>query len=252
MDSDQVNSISDTGEAGQVLDCIQTAYFDITAIGELPRDDDLFQLVASGSSATPVTMYLPDNVTNVRWIKYNNATATAPAATYQPVIPMDLIDFIEMVTAFDSSARNVKTYTHQINGGTFTLYCGNDRAPRYYTTTNDNTVLFDSYDAGVDTTLQTAKTMVFGQKTYSWNAADSYVLPLDEKQFQRLLHEAKALAFAVLKQTPHQKAEKMARDIKIDQQASKHKIPTQSDYDMIPNFGRHGPRGRIKPTGRYN
>lgn len=251
LDGDEVNSISDTTEAGQVLRCVRTAYLDIVSIGELPRDDDLFQLTASGDAALPVTMSLPNDCGDFRWIKYDAQTIDNPTVNYQPVYPMELIDFIEMSTNMDASASNVQSYIHTINGNTFTLYCGNDRAPRYYTTTDDNTILFDSYDNQVDTTLQNSKTMVFGQKTFAWSDADGFVPPLDEKQAQRLLHEAKALAFAELKQTQHLKAEKSAREIKIDQQASKHKVHIQSDYDLIPNFGRNAPMGRVKPTGRY-
>lgn len=251
LDSDAVNSISDTGESSQIVDLAQTTYFDIVSIGELPRDDDLFQLTASGDATLPVTMTLPNNVTDIRWIKYNNATTADTDVLYQPVYPMPLIDFVEMVTGLDPDVSNVDTYSLTTNGNTFTLYCNNDRAPKYYTTTNDNTILFDSYDSAVDTTLQSSKTMVFGQRTFPWQATDNFIPPLDDKQMQRWLHETKALAFAELKQTPHLKAEKMARDIKIDQQTSKSKIPTQTDYDLIPNLGRRGPRGKVKPTGRY-
>jgi hypothetical protein len=178
-------------------------------------------------------------------------TVDNPTVNYQPVYPMELYDFISMVTNMDASASNVESYQHTINTNVFTLYCGNDRAPRFYTTADDNTILFDSYDNTVDTTLQNSKTMVFGQKTFTWSDSDSFVPPLDEKQSQRLLHEAKSLAFAELKQTQHMKAEKSAREIKIDQQASKHKVNIQSDYDLIPSLGRQGPMGRIKPNGRY-
>lgn len=252
MDSDQVNTIAETTESQQVVDVIQTCYFDIVAIGELPRDDDLFQLEASLDDDLPVTMYLPDDVSDIRWLKYNNATADAPDAVYQPVLPMPLRDFVEMVTGLDPDESNVDTYTYTSGTSSFTLYCNNDRAPRYYTTTNDNTILFDSYDSAVDTTLQKSKTMGFGQKTFPWVASDTFVPPLDDKQLQRLLHEAKALAFAELKQTPHLKAEKKIREIKIDQQTSKHKIPTQTDYDLIPNLGRRGPGMKLKPDGRYH
>lgn len=251
MDGDEINSIGDTTEAGQVLSCVETAYWDLVTIGELTRDDDVFQLTPSLDTALPVTMYLPNDVTNIRWIKYDNQTATDTTVNYQPVYPMEFADFIQMSTNLSTAASNVFSYEYTSGGQSFTLYANNDRAPRYYTTPNDNTILFDGYDAAVDATLQASKVMCFGQKTFTWSGADNFILPLDDKQFQRLLHEAKALAFAELKQTPHAKAEKMARDIKIDQQSSKHKINLQSDYDLIPNFGRRGNYGRLKPTGRY-
>jgi hypothetical protein len=251
MDSDEINSIFDTTEAQQVVSIIQTVYYDIVSVGELPRDDDLFQLVASGDPAKPVVMTLPSDVNDIRWIKYDNHTTDDTRVTYQPLIPMPLIDFIEMVTSLNPDEGNVLAYTHTIGSNSWTLYCKTDAAPRFYTTTDDNTVLFDSYDEEVDTTLQTSKTMCFGQRTYPWSNADSFVPPLDDKQSQRLLHEAKALAFAELKQAQHLKAEKTAREIRIDQQASKHKIPTQNDYDLVMDMGRRPTLGRTKPTGRY-
>jgi hypothetical protein len=250
MDSDEVNSISDTTEAQQVVEIIQTVYYDIVGIGELPRDDDLFQLTASGDPDKPTVMALPSDVNDIRWVKYDYHTTDDTRVNYQKVTPMPLVDFIEMVTTFDTDEANVLAYTHEVGSSTWTLYCKTDNPPKYYTTTNDNTVLFDSYDNEVDTTLQTSKTMCYGQKAFPWTNEDSFVPPLDDKQSQRLLHEAKALAFAELKQAQHLKAEKSAREIRIDQQTSKNKIPLHSDYDLVVNMGRH-PVGRTKPTGRY-
>lgn len=251
LDSDEVNSVSETVESRQILQCIQTAFFDIVSLGELPNQRGLYQLQASGDIDLPILMYLPDDVTHMEWLKYDNQTAENANVNYQPVYPMELADFITMATSMDPDAANTQSYTISLGNDTFTLYCGNDRAPRYYTAIGDYRILFDSYDAEVDTTLQNSKTMAFGEKTVTWSNTDNFIPPLDDKASQRLLHEAKALAFAELKQTPHMKAEKMARDIKIDQQASKYKAPLQTDYDLIPNLGRQAPMGRIKPNGRY-
>jgi hypothetical protein len=251
MDSDEVNSINDTTEAQQVVGVIKTVYHDIVSVGELPRDDDLFQLTPSLDANLPVTMYLPEDVNDIRWLKYDNQTADDTRVNYQPLTPMLLIDFIQMATSLDPTETGVFSYTQTVGSNTWTLYGRNDTAPRYYTTTNDRTMLFDAYDAEVDTTLQGSKTMGFGQKTYPWISADTFVPPLDNKQSQRLLHESKALAFAELKQSQHLKAEKSAREIRIDQQSSKHKIPTYSDYDQVVDMGRHPTPGRMKPTGRY-
>lgn len=251
MDSDEVNSVSDTTESRSVLDLVQTVYFDIVALGELPRDDNPFQLIPSIDATKPVTMYLPDDATDIRWVKYDYQSVSNPIVNYQEVYPLPLWDFITMATSLNPSEPNVQSYTHVIGTDIFTLYCKNDAPPRYYTTTDDRTLLFDSYDRNVDNTLQKSKTVCFGQKTYPWQGTDTFVLPLDDKQHQRLLQEVKSLAFAELKQSQHLKAEKTARDIKINQQSSKHKIPTQTAYEQITGMGRHTTHGRAKPTGRY-
>jgi hypothetical protein len=249
MDSDEVNSISDTTEAEQVVAIIKTCYYDLVAVGELPRDEDLFQLTPNGDLAKPVTMNMPSDVNDIRWLKYDYQTTSNPYPNFQPLEPLCLVDFIEMVTNFNPTDTNVTMYRYGV--ANVPLYCRNDIAPRYYTTPNDGVVLFDSYDNTVDSTLQGSKTLCFGQKDYPWTEVDSFVPPLDDKQSQRLLHEAKSLAFAELKQTAHAKAEKSARDIKIDQQASKHKILPNTYWNTTYDFGRQGAIGNLKPTGRY-
>lgn len=251
MDSDEINSVLDTTESQQVLRIVKTVYLDIASLGELPRDDNIFQLLPSADATKPVTMTLPSNVTDVRWIKYDEQTVAKPTALYRDVIPMPLWDFIAMVTTFTPGATDVRTYTQVIGTDTFTLYCKNNSAPKYYTTADDYTILFDSYNGTVDSTLQKIKTMCFGQKTYPWADSDTFIAPLDDKQHQRLLHEAKSLAFAELKQSQHVKAEKTARDIRIDQQSSKTKVPLGTAYDQLTILGRTVRNGHLKPTGRY-
>jgi hypothetical protein len=251
MDSDEINSISDTPESRQVTEVLKTSYFNLVALGEFPRDDNIWQLDPSGDPDLPVTMSMPTDVTDLRWLKYDAQTVDEPNVRYQEVLPMPFWDFIQMVTNLNPDEDNVISYTHTVGTNTWTLYAKNDAPPRYYTTADDNSVLFDSYDASVDTTLQRSKTMAFGQKTFPWVETDNYILPLDDKQFIRLLNEAKALAFAELKQSQHAKAEKTARDLKIDQQSSKTKVPLISDYDRVAITGRPGIHGRLKPTGRY-
>lgn len=250
MDSDEVNSIDDTTEAQQVVDIIETVYNDIVALGELPRDNDLFQLNPSLTPLLPVTMYIPDGIDEICWLKYNYASVSQPQTIYQPLRPLPFLDFVEMVTGLNPSETDITTYTHVVNGYPFTLYCRNNIPPVYYTTANDNTVLFDGYDSGVESTLQSSKTMGYGQRTFTFTKVNSFVPPLDDKQSQRLLHESKSLAFAELKQSQHVKAEKSARDIKINQQASKYKLPLETAYDRIEIQGRQI-LPHSKPTQRY-
>jgi hypothetical protein len=196
-------------------------------------------------------MALPDDINDSRWLKYDYQTVANPNPNFQIMKPMELIDFIEMVTNLNPDDVNVTTWTYtNSKSETFTLYCRNDVPPQYYTATDDRAVLFDAYDNTVDTTLQQSKTMLFGQKKYDWQDTDTFVTPLDHKQSQRLLHMAKSLAFAELKQTPHASADRAARIIQIDQQASKHKVLHNNYQNTTYSFGRR-PMGRTKPTGRY-
>jgi hypothetical protein len=252
MDGDEINSISDTVESRQVTEIIKTTYYNLVALGEFPRDMNIFQLQASGDPLLPVTMTLPADANNILWLKYDVHNVDQPNnVLYEKLTPMPFPDFVEMVTGFDPFDGVTFVYSHTVGANTWRLNCHSNGRPQFYTTADDGTILFDSYDDEVDTTLQGSKTMAYGQKNFPWTETDNFVLPLDDKQFARLLNEAKALAFAELKQSQHAKAEKTARDLKIDQQSSKTKVPLITDYDRVAITGRPSGHGRLKPTGRY-
>lgn len=251
MDSDEVNSLSDTTESIQVAEIVKTVYYDIAALGELPRDQAPFQLVASGDPLQPVTMTIPDGIDEIIWLKYNYATVDQPETSYQPLKPMPFGEFIDMVTTLNPTETDITTYLYTVNSQPFTLYCRNDIPPVYYTTADDNTILFDGFDQTMGSTLIGASTFGWGQSTFAWQNTDGFVPPLDDKQMQRLLHESKSLAFAELKQSQHVKAEKSARDIRINQQSSKYKLPLETAYDRVHIVGRNTQLAHTKPTGRY-
>lgn len=65
LDSDEVNSTSDTTESLQVARLIQTVYESLVDIANLPEVKTLFELSASADPDLPVVMYRPDNVLDV-------------------------------------------------------------------------------------------------------------------------------------------------------------------------------------------
>lgn len=70
LDSDSVNSISDTVESMQVATIIQNKYYDILTRGSLPEQQVLFQFTPSVDILKPTLMFLPAGTGHVEWIKY--------------------------------------------------------------------------------------------------------------------------------------------------------------------------------------
>lgn len=70
MSSDEVNSISDTSESLQVATIIKQKYFDIIDRVSMPNHEQLIQLNPSLNPSQPVVMYVPQGVSEVKWIKY--------------------------------------------------------------------------------------------------------------------------------------------------------------------------------------
>jgi hypothetical protein len=237
MDSDEVNSISDTPESEQVVAIIKTVYDDIITRGSIPFNKTPFTLTASNDVLKPVLMSKPDNIVNVDWLKYNKVLLgdTDPQWDHLNFLPFD--QFMDYTQGFNPSETDVDTMTHTFNGFDLSFVYRTDTAPNFYTTLDDNTLIFDAYDNTVDSTLQASKTLGYGSRVLQFVEIDSFVPELPSDQFALLINEAKSLAWAELKQVPHQKAEMTARRNWSHLAKSRIHIPTNSTMPG-PNFGR--------------
>lgn len=239
MDSEEVNSISDTTESMQVAYLVQEAYENIITRANLPELYTIYQLEASGSIAKPIVMTIPTGIDNVLWIKYNKVRAGDTDPVWEAVYWMEPADFLEMVQGYAPSDPIVDTATITYRGNNMPIYYTNNAAPQYYTSIDDRTLVFDSYDAAVDTTLQKSKTEAYGMALPTFTLDDDFVPDLDARQFPLLYQEAKALAFAELKQTTNAKAEKEARRQWISSQHNKNGGRANVPYrDTLSNYGR--------------
>lgn len=238
MDSDEVNSITDTVEAQQVVQVIKTVYDDLISRANLPINKTLFNLDASGDSTKPILMTKPLSIDYIDWVKYNKITNTGTTPIWAEICFMPLDEFMMMTQGLTVTDSNVGSMTHTANGFTFTFYYRTDIGPSWYTSFNDTTVIFDSYDSAVENTLQTSKTLCFGGLTNTFVESDVWVPNLQPQQFALLLNEAKSLAWVELKQQGHSKAEMTAHKNWVHLQTSKRNTPTYPDHSG-PNYGRH-------------
>lgn len=265
LGSDEVNSVSDTTESLQVLEILRTTYFNMVNRLHLPEHTQLVQLDPSIDPNIPVLMYIPNGVDKLEWIKYfnnnpietddnsdfqhdlnvditsdGNSTVAPPGYNYVSIIPIR--QFIDMTNSFNPANSNVFSYTFTDNQnnrpGTYTFYYKNNKQPQYCTILSNYYVLFDGYDATVDTTLQTNKVMAYGQIVPTWRPDDSFYPSIEEDQVPLLLNEAKSLAYFELKQSSHPKAEQEARRQWSSVQKDKSIINRPTYFDQLPDFGR--------------
>lgn len=234
LDSDEVNSIDDTTEARQVANIIRTTYFNIMARANLPELKKLFSLDASGDNLQPVLMIRPDDVSRVEWIKYNKFTVADPEDAYSYVTIIPLQQFLDLTQQYNTTETDVDTMT--LNSHTFAFK--NNTHPTYCTIVNDVYFVFDSYDNTVDTTLQSTKTMCYGQIIPSFLLTDAFIPEMDDQQFPLLLTEAKSIAFAELKQIANESAVQESRRQWRTLQRTKSLTERPSYFDSLPNFGR--------------
>ncbi len=267
LGSDEVNSVSDTTESLQVLSILKTTYFNMVGRLHLPEHGQLIQLDPSLDSTMPVLMYIPSEVTKLQWLKYfnnvsvdtdddtdfqhdlnvditsdGNSTVAPPGYNYITILPIR--EFIDMTNSFNPSNSNVLsfTFTDSNNGfpGNYTFYYKNNKNPQFCTIIGDYYVIFDGYDASTDSTLQSSKTMGYGEISPTWSDTDTFIPNLDDEQVPLLLNEAKSLAYFELKQSVHTKAEQEAKRQWGSVQRDKATINRPSYLDQLPDFGRQG------------
>lgn len=241
LSSDEVNSISDTTESLQVANIIRNKYFDIINRVKLPEHEQLVQLNPSLDSDSPVLMYVPDGIVDLKWVKYfNSAGDIPPGYIYVTILPIE--QFVDMVNTFNPEESNVESFTFSDTSnnfpGNYTFYYKNDRQPTFCTILSNYYVIFDSFDTTQDNTLQSSKSMSWGRIIPFWNNVDSFIPDLPEQQFQLLLNEATALAFYELKQQPHQLAMQESNRGWSNIQKNKAVTNRPTYFNELPNFGR--------------
>ena len=234
MDSDEVNSINDSVESLQVAQILKSTYYNIIDGRDYDFLYELFQLNASVDNNKPTHMKLPDTIIDLKYIKYNTRKATDTKDKYVKIQYLMPEDFMNIVDRRDSSKSNVTVVTDSTG---ISINVVNDKAPEYFTSFDDENLVFDSYDSGIDTTLQANKTQSLGKRSVTFTISDNFTPDLPVQMFTYLLAEAKSNAFATLKQLPNTKAEQASVSQKRRMSQDAWKLKNGIHY---PHYGRHG------------
>lgn len=235
MDSDTVNSISDTTESAQVANIIETIYYDLIANKSIPEHRELVQFEALSNSAKPNYLQYPATMTQIEWFKYDKRdSAVDTKVNYDTVDYLFPTEFIEMVNNRDSSATNVTSVT---DSSGITLLIKNDTNPAYWTSFDDDYVVCDSYDSAIDTTLQKSKTQAYGKVEPTFTQSDTFIPDIDVDLFPLLFSTAKAACFIDLKQQNSAVASAASRNHIVRQQNNRHRY-NKANGAYYENYGR--------------
>lgn len=237
IDGDEVNSISDTTEALQVADIIRDTYEAMVVSKYLPHLKTLMRLDAT-SSATPTTMKLPVDVMELLWIKYDKKASGATNTKFQDIEYLEPDDFIELVNGLDTDKTNVESYTDISSN--VAIKCYNDRHPTYWTSFDDEHIVFDAYDSSMESNLQNSKTQVSGYREPSLSLTDTTIPDLPAEAFPLLISECTKRALGGVKQvsltdTAYKEEDDRHKKQTTFLQRKKWRTHTQSKY---PNYGR--------------
>lgn len=242
MDSDEVNSISDTTESLQVANMARSVFYDMCVDMNFPCYETLLQLEASGDPAKPVLMTVPSTlIRNIKWVKYDNVDSVLNEtnSNYCDVTLMDFDDFLERQRGLRNGTSNVGQMSVVTGGETFNFMYMTNQFPLYYTCIKDNTFIFDAYRSDLDTTLQKSKTMCMGMTYQVFLLEDTFTPALEPDQFSYFINKLKVRAFNELKQVENKEAVMETRRQKIVQQKRKRQVPRIAEVFKVARYGRN-------------
>lgn len=237
MDSDEVNSISDTLEATQVAEVIRGTYHDIVNEFDLESEHTLFSLTASGTTARPTHMTIPESYHSVEWIKYDCRSSAAATQRNFVLIPfMEPGEFSDRIMQRDSDATEVDIITDTTG---VELLIRNDANPNVWTTFNGQTIIFDSYDSTIDTTLQSSKSQAYGQLSQDLTITDTTTIDLPHVLYNLLENEARETCFDIYKDGATPKVAARARRARVRAKRVRKITRIGRENFDLPDYGRN-------------
>jgi hypothetical protein len=234
MDSDSVNSISDTIEATSVAEVVKQVYLDIIDEMGLPVNNKLVALEGLGDSTKPTHMHIPDDVSLIHWIKYDTRTDVAGNKVYNEIGYMTPQNFVSMVNVRPSTDTvNYQVVQYDSN---VPLIIGKKHAPTAWTSFDDEYIIFDSYDSSVDSTLQSSKSIISANYRPTFTLTDTFIPDLPENLFSLLYTQALSRCFANQKQQLNPKVERQESRMRVRAMRNRWR-QSRSTFDG-PNYAR--------------
>ena len=244
LNDDVINSITDTDEAMQVATIVQATYQAMLSTRNWPHTARIVTLVPSGNNNLPTHMTIEENIKELISINYDKHKINDTMLKFSPVRWKEPDDFLRYTYGRNSTASNVVTISDP--SGTKLLII-NDQGPEFYTSFDDNTLIFDSYDSAVDTTLQSSKSVARAYVMPDFTMEDDFIPDLPEEAFSALIEEAKSKASFKLHQSADQKSEQ--ESVRQQKWLSRKAWRVHGGI-RYPNYGRK--KGRyLDPTFRY-
>lgn len=204
MSGDEVNSIADTIESEQIAQIIKTTFNSMMSTRDWPHTKQMIQLVASGTTSRPTHMTFQNELKELLWVKYDKKSSGETRNQFLDVRYLNDDDFIRHLNGRNNDDDFVDVITDPSG---IKLHIRNDVAPQFYTSFDDETIVFDAYDSAVDSTLQASKTQARAYIMPTLVIADATIPDLPDEAFMALLQESKSRCSLSLRQVQDVKAE---------------------------------------------
>lgn len=241
IDSDEVNSINDTPESVQVANIIQSTYNAILSNRNWPHTARLVRMNSSTDNTKPNIMTFDEDIKEMISVYYNKQKQDETRLRYEPVKWIEPDDMLRLFYGRNTDDDDTTTITD----GSQIYIIKTNLAPTYFTSFDDNTLVFDSYDSSVDSILQTSKTQIRAYIIPAFSLEDDFIPDLPDEAFALLIEEAKSKSAVKIAQKADPKAEQESK--RQNQWLSRKAWRVNGGIKYI-RFGRNGRQPMTDPT----
>jgi len=177
-DGFSVSTIDDTIESQQVASIAEKVFYDLhDDVFSNEMQQELVQLESLADNTKPNYMRLPDGAGRIKEsvIMYDisNDVTEIKMGEIEYLPPLD---FLERLGNIKSKTTN--QLVTDFSG--YVMRITNNKAPEYYTSFDDEHIVFDSFDSSVDSVLQSSKSGILTSKQVTFVINDTHVILFPE------------------------------------------------------------------------
>lgn len=232
MNSNDVDRYDLTTESLRVAEILRDTYYELISARDWKHLRGIVPLLHSGSPNKPNYLKVPPNVTELLSVEYAEKPLEKGVISYKEVKFVPIDQFLRLTSYKNELSANLED-VEDYSGVRFAIV--NNKSPDYWTTFDDQYLVFDSYNKDQDDALQPHKVRATGYSYPVWEMRDDFVPDLPTEAFPALLEEARSTAFFNIKQMVNEKAEQKA--IRHRRRMSQ-KGWVLDGYVKTPNYGR--------------
>ena len=232
MVSDEVNDIDDTVESQTVASIVRSVFESMIANRNWPHTKNLVQLESLSDVNKPTYFKMPERLKELVSVSYDVRKNVSDSTQYREIKYKDPESFLRYVSNRDENKDNVISVT-DFSGVKIMIF--NDKAPEFWTSFDDEHLVFDAFDSGLDTTLKKSKTACTAYVIPLFVRSNEAIPNLPAEAFPALIAEVKSTAFYDLKQMANEKEEK--RSV-LQQRWLSRKAWRAHGGVVYPNYGR--------------
>lgn len=197
MDSDEVDTISETVESVQVAEQLKETYYELLNRQEWDFLRRAVGLVAAGNPDEPTRFDSPAGLKRLTSFKYNTSSDLSEYSGKE-------IKYLEphLFLARNSLAGDNRQLI-TLEAERLQFYVATNKAPTYYTSFDDETIYCDAFDSAQGATLISARAISYGVVIPDFRVEDDFVPFLPQEMMPLLQASLNNASMIYFKQQPN-------------------------------------------------